>query len=91
MENFTYFNPTQIEFGIGKEHLIGHALTTHASADRPIASDGMTDSATSVHVTPAGTHTSTISAPQNTLREPSALMRPSGAAVRPAQRRNRHL
>jgi hypothetical protein len=26
MENFTFFNPTQIEFGTGKEKLIGQHL-----------------------------------------------------------------
>ncbi|TXT34972.1 MAG: alcohol dehydrogenase [Comamonadaceae bacterium] len=29
MENFTYFNPTQIDFGIGKEQLIGQHLAEH--------------------------------------------------------------
>lgn len=29
MENFTYFNPTTIEFGSGKEELIGKILTEH--------------------------------------------------------------
>ncbi len=29
MDNFTYFNPTKIEFGIGKEQLIGQHLADH--------------------------------------------------------------
>lgn len=29
MENFTFFNPTQIEFGTGKEQLIGQHLAAH--------------------------------------------------------------
>ena len=29
MENFTYFNPTKIEFGTGKEQLIGQHLAEH--------------------------------------------------------------
>lgn len=29
MENFTFFNPTQIEFGTGKEQLIGQHLAEH--------------------------------------------------------------
>jgi len=30
MENFTYFNPTKIEFGTGKEQLIGQHLAEHS-------------------------------------------------------------
>ena len=29
MENFTFFNPTRIEFGTGKEQLIGQHLAEH--------------------------------------------------------------
>lgn len=30
MDNFTYFNPTKVEFGTGKEQLIGQHLAEHA-------------------------------------------------------------
>ena len=29
MENFTFFNPTKIEYGTGKEQLIGQHLAEH--------------------------------------------------------------
>lgn len=30
MDNFTYFNPTKVDFGTGKEQLIGQHLAEHA-------------------------------------------------------------
>ena len=51
MENFTFFNPTQIEFGTGKEQLIGQHLAEHGiSSVRALprkASNGLNAAASS--------------------------------------------